>query len=171
MNSIVKRCLVGVILALAATLPHYSGLHTSEAGLKLIADYEGCQLNAYQCSANVWTNGIGHTAGVKPGTVITERQVAVNLVADVLRVEQAIAVCMPAAMPQPVYDAVVSFAFNVGTGAACRSTLAFFINKHDWRSACEQLPRWVYVGGVRNTGLERRRNSERTYCLQGVNHA
>ncbi|WP_423229360.1 glycoside hydrolase family protein [Yersinia enterocolitica] len=51
----------------------------------MIADYEGCQLNAYQCSANVWTNGIGHTAGVKPGSVISERQVAVNLVADVQR--------------------------------------------------------------------------------------
>lgn len=114
MNSIVKRCLVGVILALAATLPNYQTLKASPAGLKLIADYEGCQLNAYQCSANVWTNGIGHTAGVKPGSVISERQVAVNLVADVQRVERALAVCMPVTMPQPVYDAVVSFAFNVG---------------------------------------------------------
>ncbi len=39
MNSIVKRCLVGVILALAATLPNYQTLKTSAAGLKLIADY------------------------------------------------------------------------------------------------------------------------------------
>ncbi|HDL8090364.1 TPA: lysozyme [Yersinia enterocolitica] len=168
MNSIVKRCLIGAILALAATLPNYQTLNTSPAGLKLIADYEGCQLNAYQCSANVWTNGIGHTAGVKPGSVISERQVAVNLVADVQRVEQAMAVCMTVAMPPPVYDAVVSFAFNVGTGAACRSTLAFFVNKGDWRSACNQLPRWVYVNGVKNKGLERRRTTEQTYCLSGV---
>lgn len=167
MNSIVKRCLVGAILALAATLPNYQTLNTSPAGLKLIADYEGCQLNAYQCSANVWTNGIGHTAGVKPGSVISERQVAVNLVADVLRVERAMAVCMPVAMPQPVYDAVVSFAFNVGTGAACRSTLAFFVNKGDWRSACNQLPRWVYVNGLKTKGLERRRTTEQTHCLSG----
>ncbi|HDL7647135.1 TPA: lysozyme [Yersinia enterocolitica] len=168
MNSIVKRCLVGVILTLAATLPNYQTLKTSAAGLKLIADYEGCQLNAYQCSANVWTNGIGHTAGVKPGNVISERQVAVNLVADVQRVERAMAVCMPVAMPQPVYDSVVSFAFNVGTGAACRSTLAFHINKGDWRSACNQLSRWVYVNGVKTKGLERRRTTEQTYCLSGV---
>ncbi|WP_049610367.1 lysozyme, partial [Yersinia massiliensis] len=100
--------------------------------------------------------------------VISERQVAVNLVADVQRVEQAIAVCMPVAMPQPVYDAVVSFAFNVGTGAACRSTLAFFVNKGDWRSACNQLLRWVYVNGVKIKGLERRRTTEQTYCLSGV---
>ncbi|EPW5276578.1 glycoside hydrolase family protein, partial [Yersinia enterocolitica] len=110
----------------------------------------------------------GHTAGVKPGSVISERQVAVNLVADVQRVERAMAVCMPLVMPQPVYDAVVSFAFNVGTGAACRSTLAFFVNKGDWRSACNQLPRWVYVNGVKTKGLERRRTTEQTHCLSGV---
>ncbi|HII2982638.1 TPA: lysozyme [Yersinia enterocolitica] len=168
MNSAVKRCLVAAILALAVTLPHYPTLTTSTAGLRLIADHEGCQLSAYLCSANVWTNGIGHTAGVKPNTVISEQQVAVNLVADVQRVEWAIAVCMPVAMPQPVYDAVVSFTFNVGTGAACRSTLAFFVNKGDWRSACNQLPRWVYVNGVKNQGLERRRTTEQTHCLSGV---
>ncbi|HDL7470232.1 TPA: lysozyme [Yersinia enterocolitica] len=168
MNTIVKRCLVSVILALVAVLPHYPTLKTSAAGLKLIADYEGCQLNAYLCSANVWTNGIGHTTGVKPGSVISEQQVAVNLMADVQRVERAIAICMPVAMPQPVYDAVVSFAFNVGTGAACRSTLAFYINKGDWRSACHQLPRWVYIRGVKSQGLEHRRMTEQKHCLNGV---
>lgn len=168
MNTIVKRCLVAAILALAVALPHYPTLKTSATGLRLLADYEGCQLNAYQCSANVWTNGIGHTAGVKPGSVISERQVAVNLVADVQRVERAIAICMPVAMPQPVYDAIVSFAFNVGTGAACRSTLSFFVNKGDWRSACNQLPRWVYIQGVKNQGLERRRIAEQKYCLSGT---
>ncbi|EMQ2082222.1 lysozyme [Yersinia enterocolitica] len=168
MNSTVKRCLVAAILALTVTLPHYPRLKTSATGLKLLADYEGCQLNAYLCSANVWTNGIGHTAGVKPNSVISERDVAVNLVADVQRVERAIAACMPVAMPQPVYDAVVSFTFNVGTGAACRSTLAFFVNKGDWRSACNQLPRWVYVNGVKNQGLEHRRIVEQKRCLNGI---
>lgn len=168
MNSIAKRCLAGVVLALAATLPNYSALHTSEAGLRLIADFEGCRLSPYQCSANVWTSGIGHTAGVNPGQLIDERQAAINLVADVLQVEKAIAVCMPVAMPQPVYDAVASFAFNVGTGAACRSTLAFLINENDWRGACHQLSRWVYVNGVKNKGLERRRLAETAYCLSGI---
>ena len=34
--SIVKRCLVGVVLAIAATLPGFQQLHTSVEGLKLI---------------------------------------------------------------------------------------------------------------------------------------
>ncbi|MBU9864184.1 lysozyme [Rahnella aceris] len=166
--SIVRRCAVAAVLAIAALLPQTPTLKTSAAGLALIADFEGCRLSAYQCSAGVWTNGIGHTAGVKPQTQISEREAAINLVEDVMRVEKGIARCMPVAMPQPVYDAVVSFAFNVGVTAACKSTLSFFINKGKWRDACEQLPRWVFVNGVRVTGLERRRANELAYCLRGV---
>jgi lysozyme len=166
--SIVRRCAVATVLAIAALLPQTPTLQTSAAGLALIADFEGCRLSAYQCSAGVWTNGIGHTAGVKPQTHISERQAAVNLVEDVMRVEKGIARCMAITMPQPVYDAVVSFAFNVGVTAACKSTLGFFINKGRWRDACEQLPRWVFVKGERVTGLERRRANELAYCLRGV---
>ncbi len=64
--SIVKRCLVGAVLAIAATLPGFQQLHTSVEGLKLIADYEGCRLQPYQCSAGVWTDGIGNTSASFP---------------------------------------------------------------------------------------------------------
>jgi lysozyme len=166
--SIVKRCLVGAVLAIAATLPGFQSLHTSVEGLKLIADYEGCRLQPYQCSAGVWTSGIGHTAGVKPAGAITEQQAAKNLLEDIQKTERGIKKCMPVTMPQPVYDAVVSFSFNVGATAACKSTLAYFINKQQWREACGQLPRWVFVNGERSNGLERRRNAELNLCLKGV---
>jgi len=151
-----------------AALPGYLSLHVSEDRLRLITDFEGCQLQPYQCSAGVWTSGIGHTAGVKPAAIITEQQAAKNLLEDIQQTERGIKKCMPVAMPQPVFDAVVSFSFNVGTTAACKSTLAYFINKRQWREACEQLPRWVFVNGERNSGLERRRNAEQTLCLKGV---
>ena len=83
MNSIAKRCTVAAVLALAALLPQYNTLHTSEAGLRLLADFEGCRLSPYQCSANVWTSGIGHTGGVVPGKVISGRHTAVKPVAGV----------------------------------------------------------------------------------------
>ncbi len=168
MSSIVKRCSVAVVLMLAALVPEFSLLHTSQDGLALIADLEGCRLRPYQCSAGVWTSGIGHTAGVVPKQDITENQAAANLVADVLKVEQSLAICAPVDMPQPVYDALVSFAFNVGTGAACRSTLVSFIKRNQWRQACDQLTRWVYVNGVKNKGLENRRARELAYCMKGV---
>ena len=168
MNTLVKHCLAAAVLMIAATLPDYQQLHTSETGLRLIADFEGCQLSPYQCQARTWTNGIGHTAGVNARSHVTQRQAASNLIADVLRVERAMSRCMAVAMPQPVYDAVVAFAFNVGISAACKSTLAFFINKGDWPKACNQLPRWVYVEGVISAGLERRRQAERRLCMSGV---
>lgn len=164
----VKRCSVAVVLALAALVPDYRLLKTSPSGLALIADLEGCRLRPYQCSAGVWTSGIGHTAGVTPKGDITERTAAENLVSDVLNTERRLAGCAPVEMPQPVYDAVVSFAFNVGTGAACRSTLVAFAKRGEWARACEQLPRWVYVNGVKNRGLENRRARERAYCLKGA---
>lgn len=168
MNSFVKRCSVAAVLALAALVPDFRLLHTSRDGLALIADLEGCRLRPYQCSAGVWTSGIGHTAGVVPKVDITERQAAENLIADVLNVERRLAICVPVTMPQQVYDALVSFSFNVGTGAACRSTLVSYIKRHQWWQACDQLTRWVYVNGVKNKGLENRRQRERAYCLKGA---
>lgn len=168
MSSIVKRCSVAAVLALAVLLPDFRLLNTSPEGLALIGDLEGCRLRPYQCSAGVWTSGIGHTAGVVPKGDITERQAAVNLVSDVLITERRLAVCAPVDMPQPVYDALASFAFNVGTGAACKSTLVWFIRSQQWRQACDQLSRWVYVDGVKNDGLEKRRARERAVCLKGA---
>jgi lysozyme len=159
---------VAAVLLLAVLVPDFRLLHTSQDGLALLADLEGCRLRPYQCSAGVWTSGIGHTAGVTPARDITEREAATNLVADVLGTERRLAVCAPVEMPQHVYDAVVSFAFNVGTGAACRSTLVYFLNEKKWKQACDQLPRWVYVRGVKSTGLENRRQREREYCLKGA---
>ena len=166
--SIVKRCMVGAVLAIAATLPGFQSLHTSVEGLKLIADYEGCRLQPYQCSAGVWTDGIGNTSGVVPGKTITERQAAEGLINNVLHVEQRLEKCVAQPMPQQVYDAVVSFAFNVGTGNACSSTLVKLLNQRRWADACNQLPRWIYVNGVKNKGLENRRAREMAWCLKGA---
>ncbi|WP_318389651.1 lysozyme [Enterobacter sp.] len=167
-TSIVKRCLVGVVLAIAATLPQFGLMKTSPQGLQLIADYEGCRLTPYQCSAGVWTSGIGHTADVVPGKTINEHQAASNLISDVLNVERKLAICAPVTMPPHIYDAAVSLAFNVGTGAVCRSTMVAFIKRGQWEQACGQLQRWVYVNGVKNRGLENRRARELAWCLKGV---
>ncbi|QHM74100.1 Lysozyme RrrD [Mixta theicola] len=168
MSQIVKRCTAAAVLAIAALLPQFEVLKISEAGLRLIADAEGCRTSPYQCSAGVWTNGIGHTEGVTAHSEIDERQAAINLVYDVMRIERGIAACMRSDMPQEVYDAVVSFAFNVGVRAACNSTLATFIKRGQWRSACLQLKRWVYVNGVFSKGLQNRRERELVLCLKGA---
>lgn len=168
MNSFAKRCAVVAVLAVATLLPKFQTLKTSSDGLALIANAEGCRTSPYQCSAGVWTNGIGHTLGVTPASQVSERQAAVNLIDDVIRVERGLAQCMPVAMPQRVYDAAVSFGFNVGVRAACQSTFAKYINALHWRSACDELRRWVYVEGKVNRGLQNRRATETAYCLKGL---
>lgn len=165
---LVKRCAVGVVLAITATLPGFQQLHTSVEGMRLIADYEGCRLSPYQCSGGVWTDGIGNTHGVVLGRTITERQAAGNFITNVLRVESELARCVGVVMPQKVYDALVSFAFNVGTGNACTSTMVKLLKAERWRDACNQLPRWVYVKGVFNQGLDNRRGRELAWCLKGA---
>ncbi len=45
MSAIVKRCSVAAVLAIAVLLPSFGELQTSEAGLRLIADLEGCRLS------------------------------------------------------------------------------------------------------------------------------
>ncbi|MBW3154237.1 lysozyme, partial [Salmonella enterica subsp. enterica serovar Javiana] len=55
--SIVKRCLVGAVLAIAATLPGFQALDASVEGLKLIVDYVGRRLQPYQWSAGGWAGG------------------------------------------------------------------------------------------------------------------
>ena len=42
-------------------------MKTSQYGIDLIKHFEGCELEAYQCAAGVWTIGYGHTKGVQPG--------------------------------------------------------------------------------------------------------
>lgn len=167
MSAIVKRCSVAAVLAIAVLLPSFGELQTSEAGLRLIADLEGCRLSPYQCSA-----GCGHRAWAHrrrhPGRAIDERQAAVDLVDDVRRTERGMAACLPQTLPQETYDAVIAFAFNVGISAACHSTLVTLLQQRQWQQACDQLPRWVYVNGKKNKGLEQRRATERALCLQGI---
>lgn len=80
----------------------------------------------------------------------------------------------------PVFTmaAYISWTYNVGTGAAARSTLVRLVNAGEFKAACEQLPRWVRVRGVIVAGLENRRYkgdatrlSERTLCLIGLDPA
>ena len=58
---------------------------TSEEGISLIKKFEGCELQAYQCSANVWTIGYGHTRGVNEGDSCTQQDADNMLVDDLDR--------------------------------------------------------------------------------------
>ena len=64
--------------------------------------------------------------------------------------------------------AFLSFAFNVGNGAFCGSTLTRKANAGDMPGACAELSRWTYAGGKQMPGLVIRRAAERQLCERGL---
>lgn len=135
------------------------------AGLALIKSFEGLRLTAYKCPADVWTIGYGSTGPhVKQGMTITEAQADKLLQDDLDRFEASVAKHAPNAS-QNQFDAMVSLAFNIGTGAFEKSTLLRKFVAGDTAGAAEAFRQWVNAGGRKLEGLVRRREAERKLFL------
>lgn len=90
-------------------------MKVSDRGMKLIQKYEGCRLAAYQDPVGIWTIGYGHTKGVYPGMVITQARAEQLLREDVAKAELSVDRYDGIYhWTQSQYDALVSFAYNVG---------------------------------------------------------
>ncbi|MER2495741.1 lysozyme [Vibrio neptunius] len=165
-------CSVAAVLAIVFTLD--AELTTSENGLRHIANQEGCRLTPYQCSANVWTAGLGHTQGVTQDTLLTEQQAAEFFVEDIAAAERVVNKHITKKPSQGEYDMMVSFVFNLGAGNFTRSTLLRKFNRGDRTGACNEYPRWVFVNGkdcrIKKSncaGIPKRRSKEQSICLNG----
>lgn len=90
-------------------------MKTSQTGINLIKQFEGCRLTAYKCPAGVWTIGYGHTAGVKQGQRITAAQAENYLREDLEKYEKKVEKYSSYGWNQNEFDALVSFAYNVGS--------------------------------------------------------
>lgn len=87
----------------------------SDKGLELIKSFEGCHLTAYICPAGKLTIGYGHTRSVTPGMTITKVQAENFLKEDCARFEAHVSSFdKKYAWTQNEFDALVSFAFNIG---------------------------------------------------------
>ena len=135
-------------------------MKSSELLLNKIIEFEGCKLTAYKCPAGVWTIGVGHTKGVKQGQTITKAQAMTLLKGDLLPCENYVnnlGVCKT----QGQFDALVDFAFNLGTAALGRSTLLKYIRaKKPEQYIREEFAKWVNSKGMRLKGLIIRRQWE-----------
>lgn len=134
---------------------------TSDAGIQLIKKYEGCCLDAYLCPAKVPTIGYGHTEGVNLGMRITQEQADSLLKGDLVSREAAVRRLVRVPVTQGQFDALVSFVYNIGTGAFERSTLLKKLNAGDTRGASAQFAVWNKAGGKELPGLTKRRAAER----------
>ena len=135
-------------------------MNTSPKGIALIKEFEGLRLKAYKCPGGVWTIGYGHTAGVKPGMVITKAQAEEYLKADLIAFERYLN-SLGLTLNQNQFDALISFIYNVGTGNFSNSTLLRKVraNPQD-NSIMDEFLRWVYSKGRVLPGLQRRRLAE-----------
>ena len=92
------------------------GLRTSENGINLIKQFEGCHLKSYKCPAGIWTIGYGHTAGVYEGMSISQVQAESFLKDDLFKYEEKVnKYYRKYIWTQNEFDALVSFAFNIGS--------------------------------------------------------
>jgi lysozyme len=149
--------------ALAPTAPA-PGKRVSSAGIALIHSFESCKLTAYPDPGSVdgkpWTIGWGSTGpGIAKGVVWTQKQADDRFAADLGRFEKAVALMAPVTT-QNQFDALVSFAYNVGLAALNDSTLLRFHKAGDYAAAKLQFGRWDKNDGKVMKGLTRRRAAE-----------
>lgn len=143
-----------------------ASLALSGAALVGIATHEGFVGRTYIDAVGIPTIGFGTTKDVKPNQTITPERALVKLLEDSNVMEKQLKQCIgDVPMYQHEWDAIVSWTYNVGTGAACKSTLVKKLKAGDYTGACNELSRWTYAGGKQLAGLVKRREHERQLCL------
>lgn len=145
-------------------------MQISNNGINLIKQFEGCKLKAYQDSVGVWTIGYGWTqpvdgvrikAGMEINLLIAERL----LKCGVVQYEQGVMQLLKSPTTQNQFDALVSFAYNLGLRSLSASTLLTKLNAGDYSGAAKEFLRWNKAGGKVLIGLTRRREAEKALFL------
>ena len=144
---------------------------TSASGIDLICSFEGLELKAYDDGVGIWTIGYGTTVingvKVKKGDTCTLEQAKAYMASDLKKFEAAVNK-VTVALNQNRFDALVSLAYNIGTGAFADSTLLKKLNSGDYKGAAAQFDVWVNAGGKRMQGLVNRRAVERKLFEKAV---
>ncbi|HGM5285029.1 TPA: lysozyme [Serratia liquefaciens] len=140
-------------------------MQISKTGIELIKRFEGLELKAYQDSVGVWTIGYGWTQPVDgkkigPGMVIDQAIADRLLKCGVVQYEQGVDQLVKVRITQGQFDALVSFAYNLGLRSLSTSTLLQKLNSGDMQGAANEFDRWVNAGSVKLNGLVARRAAE-----------
>lgn len=154
--------------------------------INLIKHYEGFKAQPYLCPANVVTIGYGTTVYENGKKVrlndpaITEADAVKLLMNDVEVFASQVNKLVRVPIPQNLFDALVSFCYNLGDGALKQSTLLKLINQNivvtqpgTWKKQiATEFNKWIKakVKGVLKIlpGLVARRNSEALLATDGV---
>ena len=141
-----------------------SGHSVSDVGLRLIEMFEGLSLDPYNDPVGHCTVGYGHLLhhgncdGSEP--TISREEARRLLRGDAGSAGRSVEGGVIVALNQAQFDALVSFVFNVGSGAFAESTLRRLLNQGAYEEVPVQLNRWVHAEGGVLPGLVRRRRVE-----------
>ncbi len=135
--------------------------------IDLIKKFEGFRSESYQDSVGVWTVGYGSTMWpdgnkVQSGQKMTMLEAEKVMAWELDRKGKVIISALPTTIiNQNQYDALLSFAYNLGVGALLKSTLfkKLKLNPND-ESIRAEFMRWVNAGGKTLKGLKKRRKAE-----------
>ena len=140
------------------------GAAAAALAISTVTFYEGTVQRTYRDPIGIITACTGHTGPeLQMGQTFTREQCDDMLAKDLLEHAEALD-CIKTPMADGQKAAFLSFAFNVGNGAFCGSTLARKANAGDMRGACAELSRWTLAGGRELAGLVKRRAAERALC-------
>lgn len=146
-------------------------MKTSDKGLALIKEFEGFSARPYLCPAGVPTIGYGATYYPDGKRVtmadksVSEADATAMLRSMLASYEAGVSRYVHVPLTQGQFDALVSFAYNVGLSALKDSTLLRLVNARDYAGAAAQFARWNRAGGKVLPGLTRRREAERVMFL------
>ncbi|EHN64295.1 lysozyme [Comamonas testosteroni] len=144
------------------------GAGAAALAVPLVQHYEGTVFSTYRDPVGIVTACTGHTGPeLKMGQTYTREQCEEMLYKDLAKHANALS-CVRTPLTDGQRAAFLSFAFNVGDDAFCRSTLVRKANAGDINGACAELSRWTYASGKQLPGLVRRRAAERQLCEQGL---
>tara|TARA_R110000803_G_scaffold94007_2_gene161454 strand:- start:2082 stop:2525 length:444 start_codon:yes stop_codon:yes gene_type:complete len=135
-------------------------MNISTEGLSLLKKFEGCELKAYRCSANVLTIGYGHTKDVTEDMEIDQDEAERMLMSEMSEYEGYITDNVEVPLDQNQFDAMVCWVYNLGVGNLRSSTLLKVLNNGEYDEVPTQIKRWDKAGGKVLKGLIRRRDAE-----------
>jgi lysozyme len=157
-------------------------MNVSPKAVAIIKHHEGVRQKPYRCPAKLWTIGVGHVMYPEQAKLPIDQRESINiriedfrefsmeevdgiLRADLARFERGVEQYITASLTQGMFDALVSFSFNVGLGTLQRSTLRQKLNRGDKEGAAEELLKYCMAGGKILKGLQNRRIDERNLFL------
>lgn len=145
----------------------------SNNGIELIKQFEGLSLKPYLDAVNIPTIGFGNTF-YEDGTKVTlkDKPITEERATELLEFtanktfSENINKVVKVPLNQNQFDALVSFAYNIGNKNFNWSTLLKKLNLSDYEGASQEFGRWNQAGGKILNGLVLRRQKEKELFLK-----